>query len=228
MRFTCVLFIAAIIAVTSDSCIERGAKYIKEGEIHYTIDYSGTIESMPREILPKNLVVYFKDNKIMFEMITPIGNSGILNLSNPEKDIYDTYVSFFTLKYCYAANRDEIYPGFEAMEGMELRKTEKKAVICGFDCKSAEATFPADRKKVYQIWYTNEIRVKDPNVCSPFNQIDGVLMNFFFLIGHSELRFTAENVYRKDIPDQVFERREKFAKVSRDSIVRFMNKMLTL
>ena len=35
-------------------------------------------------------------------------------------------------------------------------------------------------------------------------------MSFFFLIGHSELHFNAETVYRKDIPDQTFERREKF------------------
>ena len=58
-------------------------------------------------------------------MVSPIGNSGILNLSNPEKDIYDTYFSLFTLKYYYAAKQGEMYPGFEAMEGMEIKKTEK-------------------------------------------------------------------------------------------------------
>ena len=80
---------------------------------------------MPKEVLPKNLIVSFKDDKILFEMISPIGNSGIFNLSNPEKDIYDTYFSLFTLKYYYAAEQGEMYPGFEAMEGMEIKKTSK-------------------------------------------------------------------------------------------------------
>ena len=228
MRFACLLFIAAFIAVICNSCSETGAKYIKEGEIHYSIEYIGTFGSIPKDVYPKNLIVSFKHNKILFEMISPIGNSGILNLSNPDKDIYDTYFSLFTLRYYYPAKKGEMYPGFEAMEGMELHKTEKTSVICGFNCKNAEITFPSDRQKVFEIWYTDEIRVKNPNVCSPFNELDGVLMSFIFLIGHSELHFNAENVYRKDVPDQIFERREKFKPASRPEIVRFLTKMLNL
>ncbi len=218
--------IAVIFAVTCYSCLIKGNKNIDQGEIDYSIDYSGTIGSIPKEVLPKNLIVSFKDDKILFEMLSPIGNSGIINLSNPKKEIYDTYFSLFTLKYYYAAEQGEMYPGFEAMEGMEIQKTEKTAVICGFNCKNAQVTFPADRKKVYDIWYTNEISVKNPNASSPFNEIEGVMMSFFFLIGNSELSFTAENVYKKDIPDKTFERREKFVRASREDIVNFINKML--
>ena len=227
MRFSFVSLIVGIFAVTCYSCLIRGGKHIDQGEIHYNIDYSGTIGTIPKEALPRSLVVSFKDNKILFEMLSPVGNSGILNLSNPKKDIYDTYLSLFTIRYYYAAKQGEMYPGFEAMEGMEIHKTEKTAVICGFNCKNAEATFPADREKIFDIWYTAEISVKDPNVCSPFFEIDGVLMSFFFLINHSELRFNAENVYRKDIPDQAFERRVNFIRVSREDIVKFINKMPT-
>jgi GLPGLI family protein len=228
VKFAFVLFIAAFIAMICSSCSERGARYIKEGEIHYSIEYIGTFGALPKEVFPKNLIVSFKHNKILFEMISPIGNSGILNLSNPEKNIYDTYFSLFTLKYYYPAKKGEMYPGFEAMDGMELRKTEKTSVICGYNCKNAEITFPSDRQKVYDVWYTNEIHVKDPNVCSPFYSIDGVLMSFIFRIGHSELHFNAENIYRKDIPDQIFERREKFKPATRPEIIKFLTKMLNL
>ena len=86
---------------------------------------SALSDQCQRRYLPKNLIVSFKHDKILFEMISPIGNSGILNLSNPEKDIYDTYFSLLTLKYYYAAKKGEMFPGFEAMEGMELNKTAK-------------------------------------------------------------------------------------------------------
>ena len=184
------------------------------------------MELCQKRSFQKILIVSFKDDKILFEMLSPIGNSGILNLSNPKKDIYDTYFSLFTLKYYYAAKKGEMYPGFEAMAGMEVHKTEKTAVICGFNCKNAEVTFPSDRAKIYDVWYTNEINVKNPNACSPFYEIDGVLMSFFFLIGHYELRFNAETVYKKDIPDEIFERREKFVRVSREDIIKFIDKML--
>lgn len=228
MRFSYVLFIAVIFAITGFSCKERGGKFINQGEIHYNIDYIGNFGPMPKEVLPKNLVVSFKNNKILYEMISSFGNSGILNLSNPEKGIFDTYFSLFTLKYFYAVQPGEQFPGFEAMNGIMIRKTSKTSVICGYNCKNAEVTFPAEKNKVYEIWYTNEINIKNPNNATPFSQIDGVLMRFFFFLGPAELHFEAETVYKKEIPDGAFERRERFMRVSREEIDKFINKMISL
>jgi hypothetical protein len=228
VRFSYVLFIAVIFAITGFSCKERGGKFINQGEIHYNIDYIGNFGPMPKEVLPKNLVVSFKNNKILYEMISSFGNSGILNLSNPEKGIFDTYFSLFTLKYFYAVQPGEQFPGFEAMNGIMIRKTSKTSVICGYNCKNAEVTFPAEKNKVYEIWYTNEINIKNPNNATPFSQIDGVLMRFFFFLGPAELHFEAETVYKKEIPDGAFERRERFMRVSREEIDKFINKMISL
>lgn len=228
MRFSQLLFIALVLAMTSFSCKEKGGKYINQGEIHYNIDYTGSFGPMPKEVMPKDLVVAFKHDKILFEMISSFGNSGILNLTNPEKGIYDTYFSLFTIKYFYAVQPGEQFPGFEAMEGIEIRKTAKTAVICGFNCKNAEVAFPGKKDKVYEVWYTNEINVKNPNTATPFSQIDGVLLSFFFLLGPAELHFTAETVYKKVIPDEAFERRDKFIRVSRNDIDKFINKMIRL
>jgi len=214
--------------MTGFSCKEKGGKNISQGEIHYNIDYIGSFGPMPKEVLPKNLVVSFKNNKMLFEMISSFGNSGILNLSNPEKEIFDTYFSLFTLKYFYAVQPGEQFPGFEAMKDIVIKKTGKTSVICGFNCKNAEVTIPSLGNKVYQVWYTNEISVKNPNTATPFSQIDGVLMSFFFFLGPAELHFDAETVYKKDIPDEVFERRDQFMRVSRAEIEKFINKMISL
>jgi hypothetical protein len=223
-----VLIITIAFAMTGYSCKKKGGKYIDQGEIHYNIDYIGSVGSVPKEVMPKDMVVSFKNNKILFEMVSPFGNSGIVNLSNPEKGIFDTYFSLFTIKYFYAAKPGELFPGFEAMEGMVIKKTSKTSVICGFNCKNAEVTFPSNKGKVYPIWYTNEINVKNPNAATPYNQIDGVLMSFFFILGPSELHFDAETVYKKELPDETFERRNKFIRVSKEDIDRFINKMISL
>src|SRR5665647_1817767 len=104
------------------SCKQRGGKYIDQGEIHFNIEYVGSFGSVPKEVLPQNLIVSFKKDKILFEMLG-FANSGILNLSNPEKGYYDTYFSVFTNRYYYAGQQVEIYPGFEIMKGMILKKT---------------------------------------------------------------------------------------------------------
>jgi len=210
------------------SCSTRGGKHIDEGEIHYNIDYSGNFGNMPMDILPKTLIVSFKENKILYEMSTPFGNSGIMNLANPDENIYDTYLRLFTLRLLYESKPDETFPGFEAMDNMVITKTPKTLVICGYNCKNAQITFPSKGDKIYNIWYTDEINVKNPNTSTPYKDIDGVLMSFYFMIGDAELHFDAETVYNKDIPDSMFERREKYMKVTRENINKFIKKMVNM
>jgi hypothetical protein len=228
VRFRSGLIFVCLIVISVYSCRNKGDKNINQGEIHYSIEYLGNVGIMPKEVMPRNLIVSFKDNKILFDISAPFGNSGILNLSNPSKGIFDTYISLLTWRYFYSANPGEPPPGFDAMKGMVVRKTSKTSVICGFDCKNAEVILSGNKDKIYEIWYTNEINIKNPNSANPYREIDGVLMSFFFQMGTAEMHFTAETVYKKEIPDKLFERREKYVRVSRDEIDRFMNKMISL
>ncbi|MCX6334383.1 MAG: hypothetical protein NT092_08775 [Bacteroidia bacterium] len=227
MRFNSGLIIAIIIAVAVASCRERGTKHIDQGEIHYAIEYGGNVGSF-KEIMPKTLIVSFKDDKTLFDISAPIGNSGIYNLSNPEEKIFDTYISLLSWRYYYAAKQGETPPGFEAMKGMNIRKTSKSMQICGFNCKGAEVRIPSIPDRVFDIWYTNEIDIKNPNIANPFSEIDGVLMDFFFFMGDTEMKFNAETVYKKEISDKTFERKEKFQRISKKEIDEFMSKMLSL
>ena len=228
MRSGIISIIVFFLVIISFSCREKGGKNINQGEIHYTIEYTGNLGGVPKEVLPQNLIVYFKKDKLLFEMVSSFGNSGIINLTNPDEGIFDTYFSLFTIKYFYAAEEGELFPGFEGMEGMELKKTLQTTQICGFNCKNAQVTFPSDRNRVMSVWYTNEINVKNSNISTPFKDIDGVLMDFFFYLGTTEVHFSAENVYNKDIDDVTFTRRDDFKRVSREEINKFINKMISL
>lgn len=226
MRFRNLLLVAGLILTVGYSCKERGGKYISQGEIHYNINYIKSTSTFGRDLMPRNLIVSFKDDKILFEIMAPIGNSGIVNLVNPDLELYDTYYNFMGTRYYYAGIPGELHPGFAAMTGMELKKTSKTSVICGYNCKNAEVTFPADRNKIYDIWYTNEIKVKNSNRSTPFHEIDGVLMSFFFFLGKSELQFEAETVYKKDLPDKSFERRPKYKLVAKKDLDKLITDMI--
>jgi len=228
VRFRSGLLFASLIAMTAYSCRDKGGKNIDQGEIHYTIEYVGNVSMMPREVMPRVLIVSFKDDKILFDISAPFGNSGIYNLSNPEEGVFDTYISLLAWRYYYSAREGETHPGFEAMDGIEIKKTSRTSLICGYECKNAEVTLPDDRSRIYEVWYTDEINVKKPNIANPFHDLDGVLMKFFFKMGPAEMHFEAETVYKKDIPDKLFERREKYLRVSREEIDKFITKMISM
>ncbi|MCI0522051.1 MAG: hypothetical protein L0Y37_00175, partial [Bacteroidales bacterium] len=64
------------------------------------------------------------------------------------------------------------------------------------------------------VWYTDEIRVENPNRMTPYREIDGVLMDFFYIIGDAELEFIADDIFVRDIPDKNFEKKKNYKEVS--------------
>lgn len=128
--------------------------------------------------LAQSLVVSFKNDKILYELVSPFGNSGIITLANPAKDIYDTYQHVHP-EISILLNQAEIHPGFESMKGINIRKTSKTSIICGFECKHAEVTLPFDRSKKFQIWYTTGNTSVKTKRFTPFQEIEGVLSELF-------------------------------------------------
>lgn len=228
MRFPRLPLIAGLILLAVCSCREKGGRFIDQGEIHYNIEYIKTAGTLSNEIKPKTLVVSFNRDKILMEITIPIANQGIINIVNPESKIYDTYINMLGVRYFYPGNEGEIHPGFSSMEGIEISKTDKTKTICGYSCKNAVATFPADRDKTYDLWYTDEIKVNNSNAATPYTEIDGVLLSFYYILGASELKFEAETVYKKEIPDKAFERRPKFRSVSKNDLDKIITDMVNL
>jgi hypothetical protein len=202
-------------------------KDIDQGEIHFSITYGGPPGNIPVAYLPKNLVVSFKKDRTLFDIRSPFGNNGIANLSNPSQNVYDTYLNMLGMRAYYSAELDETPPGLSSMEGLQIRHTGKTGEIIGFNCKHAEVTFPSMPDSVFDIWYTDEIDIENPNAANPFSEIDGVLLNFFFFMGNREFIFEAESVYRKEIPDKVFERREKYKRIGKDDMASLIASIVT-
>jgi hypothetical protein len=227
VKFKILVPVSVLATVILISCNEKGGKNIDEGEIHYGIDYIKSTGTLSEDFKPQTLVVSFKKDKILFEILSPIGGQGIVNIVNPDENIYDTYISIVPVRYYYEGAKGETHPGFESMAGLKLRKTDQEKVISGYDCHNAKVVFPGDSIE-YDIWYTNQINVKNTNESTPYEEIDGVLMSFYFLFGSSLMHFEAESVYTKTVPDDSFERKPKYKLVSREYMGEIISRMVNL
>jgi hypothetical protein len=196
-----------------------------EGEIYYNIKYVNNPSSFSSDFLPKELVISFRNDLIATELKAPFGNSGISSIVNPKKHIYDTYLNLLSFKYYCEGTPRDLQPGFSAMEGMTLDETGRKSVICGLNCRQVRVTLPGSKTTRY-IWYTDEIKVVQPNRLTPYKDIDGVLMDFFYIIGKAELQFTADEVFAREIPDKTFEAKKNYKKVTRSFLDSLIQKMI--
>jgi hypothetical protein len=66
-------------------------------------------------------------------------------------------------------------------------------------------TFADNKTKPFDVWYTNELNIKDPNWTNPYKEIDGVLMEYQLKKYHLELRFNCTSVSKASIDESIFQ-----------------------
>lgn len=222
-----IVFISFLILSGLVGCKRSSLGKFDEGEIHYRIIYNNPGGTIPMDLMPNSMVVKFKDDKTMMEITAPIGNNGIYNFIDPKEEIMSTYVRFLNIKYYYQGETGTSPPGIDPMEDLRLEKTGDIEIISGLNCKHVQARLP-DIDRIFDVWYTNEIDIDDPNNSTPFKDIDGVLLNFFYKMGDMIVEFEATNVYERSVPDKDFQQTDKFLRISREDMDRFISKMMAL
>ncbi|MDT8401205.1 MAG: hypothetical protein RQ743_05885 [Bacteroidales bacterium] len=228
MRYTFIsFFLISIILPGLSGCKESSLKSIREGEIHYKITYHERKAILPDELMPSTMVVKFKDDKTVMEITSPIGNNGVYIISKPDKNMVQTFMRVLNMKYYYEGTADEIPPGINPMEGMAIENTKQVASMLNLKCRKAIVRIP-EMDLTYDIWYTEELGIKKPNSSNPFRAIDGVLINFFFLMGDALIEFEAEGIYQRPVPDKVFDKEEEFRRIDRKSMDNLIASMMSL
>jgi hypothetical protein len=222
------IFIISLIIISFlSSCDKSSVKGLEEGEIHYTINYIGRKGSIPKDLMPNSMVVKFKNNKILFEITSPIGNNGIFNIVDPDEQKIETFIRLLGLKYYYIGSTGEVPPGIDPMINMELTKTDRKSEIFGLECYHAKAVI-SDEDYSYDIWYTNEIGLDQPNDSTPFSALDGVLMNFFYKMGEMIVEFEAQAIYIRPVADKDFQKSDKYRQIDRQKMDEIISKLMSL
>jgi hypothetical protein len=221
------VFIIYIILSGLVGCNKTSLGKFDEGEIHYRIVYNNHGGTIPMDLMPNSMVVKFKDDKTLMEITAPIGNNGIFNLTDPGENTISTYVRFLNIKYYFKGETGLSPPGVDPMEDLKLEKTGDIKVISGLNCKHVLAKLPGYDHN-FDLWYTNEIDIDDPNNSTPFRDIDGVLLKFFYKMGDMIIEFEATNVYEREVPDKEFHQSDKFLRISREDMDRFISKMMAL
>ena len=138
-----------------------------------------------------------------------------------------TYVRFLNIKYYFMGETGQSPPGIDPMDDLILEKTGQIKTINELNCIHVLARLPGlDRE--FDIWYTDDISLDDPNNSTPYRDIDGVLMNFFYKMGNMIVEFEAVNVYDRPVPDKDFEQTDKYLRISREDMDGFISTMMAL
>jgi hypothetical protein len=195
-------FCIILLAFFASSCKYANPKYIKEGVIDY--DVKPVDESNPMAgLAPGKMTVKFKDNMLAAEMST-MGVFTTTFIFNPVKKNLTQLVKVFDVKQACIDDEKTIIEENKAYQ-LEFEESDEKKEIAGYKCKKMIATMADDPTNKFDVWYTEELNITNPNANTPYDKIKGMLMQYRLKKFGLELEFTAKGVEKEKISNDEFE-----------------------
>ncbi len=154
-------------------------------------------------LAPGKMTVKFKKELFASEM-SVMGVFTTTFISNPIKKNLTVLVKMFDVKQACIDDEKAIKAECDAYK-LEFEETKETKVIAGYKCKKVIVTMSDDPTIKYDVYYTEELNVTNPNFSNPYNKINGMLMQFRLKKFGLEMEFTAQGVTKEDVPDETFE-----------------------
>ena len=73
----------------------------------------------------------------------------------------------------------------------------------------------------FDVWYTDELNIKNPNAHTPYSKIDGMLMQYRLKKFGLEMEFTAKGIEKEKIANEEFELPAYYKVISKQEMDEF-------
>ena len=185
-------------------------KFISEGTIEYDVKYLNAENNDLIGLMPEKLFCHFKNNKIALDLSGGMGLFRTTVILDQEKKTFLQLVNIMNSKYASTLQNEAINYLINEFPKFKINLTDKTKEIAGYKCLKAEITFENPIYPSFDIYYTKDINIKNPNWCSPFKEINGVLLEYRMKKYNMEMEITATNVSKEEIKNETFEQPEGY------------------
>jgi len=194
-------------------------KNISEGVIEYGISYPKIDKNdVFAAMLPAKMIYKFKNNNTVSELSSGMGVFSTSFIINNDTHKLTHLLKLVNKKYALVLDSLQVMEGYAIQpDGMKIKLTNDTKKISGYNCKRAIVTFDNPGKN-FDIYYTNEIAIKDPNWASPFSEIDGVLLEYQLKNFNIEMRLKANIVKKDEVNDKDFDVEPDYKRITKEEM----------
>lgn len=189
---TLILIILLIFVSCSNKSDEK--KTDSEGVITYKVSYETDEDANPIVALLPTVVEYkFKNNDISVLSEGYLGffsTKFISKIGEPKSSIL---FKILNNKMNYEFSSDEIPFIYSHKLATKIKYLKTDKIIAGYKCKLARV-YIEELPNPIDVYYTRDICLENPNRNTPFNKIDGVLLEFETTMNKIKARFSAQNI----------------------------------
>jgi hypothetical protein len=188
----CRLLLSLFLFVIIISCSDKKPKGIyKEGKLEYRISYLNANEdNYDPSFLPKKMVLEFNQEFCIFRIDGFMGMFRLGNITYFKNRSVKTHLKVLDKNYAFNGGKNEMMCCFDCLSGMVVDSDTATSEIAGLKSKKVKISFKDSNEK-YDVYYTDDIMLTNPNSTNPYKKIDGVLTNFRLKMGPYLMQFTA-------------------------------------
>lgn len=213
-----IVFFLLYVAVLFSACKNFGGKRISEGEIVYTITYPNSKNNMMTSLLPTEMVYKFKGDKSISDFNASMGLFGMSIISDYKNKTLTQLVKVLNDKKGISFNQKQVKDLINEEDKMKIEFTKETKIISGYKCKKAVITFENPSRQGFDIFYTNDLAINNPNWYTIFKDIDGVILEYQISRYNIDMKLTAKTVTQLELDDEVFTTPTDYRMVSRREI----------
>lgn len=177
---------------------------ISEGTITYDADLVDS-GSPVADMAPSKMTVKFKNNKTVVQMSAGMGFLTLAFISDPETKTFIQMLKLTGSPWKVVTQNMEELQKENELFNLEVIPSNQTKMIAGYNCKKARVHYKGGDPADYDIYYTNDLNIKNSNFANPFFKLDGVLLEYRIKKAGLEMHFVATSVTKEVVEDANFE-----------------------
>ncbi|MBQ9469756.1 MAG: hypothetical protein IJU72_02245 [Bacteroidales bacterium] len=221
------LSVAMLLALAlGGGCHRPPAGEFTQGLIRYSISYDSLTQSgIPHRLLPTELTIRFKDSNTH----TAIG--GLMSLAlikNCEQKLFTSMVNFkFTgTRLKHTESISGCLPAlYASIPKVTLSDQAEECQMLGLSCKRTTGRY-SSAEHPFEIIYTNDIHIDHPNLGTPFEEIDGVMLAFTLNMPPFMMHVRATEVVHEEVDAAEFEAPSSYTEVDQATLQKLLQTIL--
>lgn len=193
MKHTTLILIILHLFISCSSKSNK-VKADAEGTITYKLCYETSEDSNPIiALLPTQVEYKFKNNNILVLSEGYLGFFSTKFISKIDEPNSSILFKILNNRMNYEFSSEEIPFIYNQKVATKIKYLNTDKIIAGYKCKLARV-FIEDIPNPIDVYYTEDIQLKNPNRNTPFSKINGVLLEFETTMNKFKVKFSAQNV----------------------------------
>lgn len=178
-------------------------------------------------MLPTDMTLLFKGDKYKVEINSGLNTIKMGFVSDGSQKKLDYFLKIINQRFISRFNAKGIRHLNQRFPAYRLIPTENQRIIAGYTCREYRVHFFSNFAPDYTLYAAENINIKDPNWCTPYPKVDGLMFSYRLQFEGLVMHLEARKVIKKLVKDGEFSLPTDHKIITNPQIVRRMEELFS-